>query len=137
MARVDLGRPRRLPFLLHTGGQHSASLDQGSAVDGTSPLFALGPHRVGWGSWALAFPCQALLATPAQLSYVVLRRPSSGSFGVEVGSHTVTGGSLAYPIALTLSRLVARVRLGRPRGLLLLLYIPEAGTLRPLTRARP
>ena len=78
------------------GGQHSASFDQGSAVDGTSPLFALGPQSrlevLGFGS----FPRQALLAAPAQLSYVVLRRkPSSGSSGVEVGSRTMTGGSLA------------------------------------------
>ena len=28
----------------NTGGQHSASLDQGSAVDGISLLFALGPR---------------------------------------------------------------------------------------------
>ena len=34
------------------------------------------------------------------------------------------------PIALTLSRSVARVNLGRPRGVPLFRYIPEAGTLR-------
>ena len=38
--RVALG-----DFLsFYTGGQHSASLDQGSAVDGMSLLFALGPR---------------------------------------------------------------------------------------------
>ena len=38
----------------YTGGQHSASLDQGSAADGISLLFALGPRRVRWRSWASA-----------------------------------------------------------------------------------
>ena len=40
------------------------------------------------------------------------------------------------PIALTLSRSVARVNLGRPRGVPLFRYIPEAGTLRHSTRAQ-
>ena len=31
---VGYPRPRGLPLLLYTGGQRSASLDQGSAVDG-------------------------------------------------------------------------------------------------------
>eukprot|EP00964_Phaeocystis_antarctica_P049353 scaffold28631_cov33-Phaeocystis_antarctica.AAC.1 len=44
VARVEMGRPRGLPLLLYTGGQRSASLDQGSAVDGVSLLFALGPR---------------------------------------------------------------------------------------------
>ena len=40
------------------------------------------------------------------------------------------------PIAQTQSRSVARVNLGRPRGVPLFRYIPEAGTLRHSTRAQ-
>ena len=111
-------RPRGLPLLIFTGGQRSASFDRGSAVDGVFLCSAPSGHSEsdgGLGLWA------HFLTDPVSLAF----------------AHSDYRDIAWLRYSLTLSRSVARVNLGRPRGLPLLQCIPEAGTLRHSTEARP